>query len=244
LGRKSWAVFLGNRLDAIPAGEGKLKYVHIPTYGRYKIDFFNRICYSSATSPSPSASDVKEVATHAVDMRTRRFVHQSSDKPEIQWRSVFRPAADGNKNDADENMRERAAAHNTPVVLSRVDITPELRSQFLSLFIDSFLPDPGDGVDRGNVIHSLPSVLGHSQLLDNAITCLCTVFIGITNRDLCLWHDAMSLYCETLRTMLGSIKNSSKRPTDDILYTAVVLGYYEVSHLLTFSNLYLTDNLS
>lgn len=112
---------------------------------------------------------------------------------------------------------------------SALDTTVQ-RAQFLSTFIDSFLPAREDGVDRGNIIDSLPSLLGQSQLLDNAITALCTIFVGVKNDDGCLQQAAMRLYSCTLKDMLCAIRRVSK-PTDDILYTTVVLGYYEVSYL-------------
>jgi hypothetical protein len=139
-----------------------------------------------------------------------------------QWHSVWHPVADDNTVYKDFFQ---AAADKTTLT-SGLDTSLELRSQFLSFFIDSFLPAPEDGVDRGNIIDSLPSLLGQSQLLDNAITALCSVFVGVTYGDHGLKQDAMRLYSYTLKDMLHALK-----PTDDLLYTTVVLGYYEASHL-------------
>jgi hypothetical protein len=64
---------------------------------------------------------------------------------------------------------------------------------------------------------------------DNAITALCSIYVGVTHEDYTLKQDAMRLYSYTLKNMLDSIKHKLK-PTDDVLYTTVVLGYYEASH--------------
>lgn len=106
-------------------------------------------------------------------------------------------------------------------------MTPETRSQFLSFFIDAFLPAAHDGVDRGNIIDSLPSLLGQSQVLDNSVAALCALFIGVTYKNHTLKQDAMRLYSDTLKGLLRSIKKVAI-PPDDVLYATVVLGYYEV----------------
>jgi hypothetical protein len=85
--------------------------------------------------------------------RERRFIHTSSLARQDQWQSVWRPVTDDKK----------AARRIT--LTSGLGTRVELQSQFLSFFIDSFLPAPVDGVDWGNIIDSLPSVLGQSQLL-------------------------------------------------------------------------------
>ena len=117
---------------------------------------------------------------------------------------------------------------NAPVSPSSPDMTPEVRSQFLSFFVDAFLPAPSHGLDRGNIIDLLPSMLGQSPVLDNAITALCSLFIGKTYKDEALKQDALRLYTITLQGLLRSIQKVAV-PPDDTLYATVVLGYYEVS---------------
>lgn len=180
--------------------------------------------------------------------RERHFIHVSSNSPQTRWHTLWQPGKQSlstttcTRRLRSKTLEQEPEPEQPPddtsssppeeaqLLVPEVEqpsSTVPLRSQFLSHFIDVFLPSPNETVDRGNIISALPSLLGESKLLDDAITAVSTIFLGITNHDLRLKQDAMRLYSSTLQGMLRAILRSSK-PSDDLLHTSVVLGYYEV----------------
>lgn len=113
--------------------------------------------------------------------------------------------------------------------MPRFNTRPEIRSQFLSSFIDSYLP-PKDYLKNGkntNMFLLLPSLMGSSPLLDKAIASLSSAFLAKQNSDDRLLQYSMKLYSSAMENLQGKIR-LGKNLGKDLLYTTMVFQVYEV----------------
>lgn len=111
----------------------------------------------------------------------------------------------------------------------RPNVNPELRSQLLSSFIESYLPmkpQLHDSTGR-NFLAALPELAQGSVILEKAGICLASVFLAKQNQDDRLLQYSSKLYGNTLRSVHGKI-TSGANLGQDILNTTVVLQLYEV----------------
>jgi hypothetical protein len=109
------------------------------------------------------------------------------------------------------------------------NMAPEAQSQFLSFFIDSFVPSSAAQatIVRGNLINKLPALIGRSSLLDQAIMSFCSVYVGNQNRNEDVQRYGSRIYSETVQKLRSTI-NNAKNPDEDMLFATVALQMYEV----------------
>lgn len=130
-----------------------------------------------------------------------------------------------------------ASGHNGPLNINlntinsrsvpRFDARPEIRSQLLSSFIDTYLP-PTQYLPNANLFQMLPGLVGGSPLLDKAIASLSSAFIATQNKDDQLLRYSTKLYSNTMENLQGKIK-MGKSLGKDLLYTTMIFQVYEVS---------------
>lgn len=109
------------------------------------------------------------------------------------------------------------------------DARPEIRSQLLSSFVDSFLP-PAQYLQTGrnkNLYEHLPDMAGGSPLLDKAITSLSSAFVAKHHRDDRLLQYSTRLYSQAMAILQGKIR-MGRGFSKDLLYTTVIFQVYEV----------------
>lgn len=111
----------------------------------------------------------------------------------------------------------------------RFDARPEIRSQFLSSFIDGYLP-PGQYLQNGtnmNLFQTLPGLIGNSPLLDKAIASLSSAFLAKQNQDDRLLQYSTKLYSSAMENLQGKIR-LGRSLGKDLLYTTIIFQVYEV----------------
>lgn len=113
--------------------------------------------------------------------------------------------------------------------MPRFDARPEIRSQFLSSFIDGYLP-PGQYLQNGtnmNLFQTLPGLIGNSPLLDKAIASLSSAFLAKQNQDDRLLQYSTKLYSSAMENLQGKIR-LGRSLGKDLLYTTIIFQVYEV----------------
>ena len=111
----------------------------------------------------------------------------------------------------------------------RPNVNPELRSQLITNFLETYSPGRPylqDGTGR-NLLQTLPDITGDSVILEKAGICLAAGFLASQNQDDRLLQYSSKLYGNTLRTLHGKITSGAKL-SQDMLYTTVLLQIYEV----------------
>lgn len=126
--------------------------------------------------------------------------------------------------------------HNGPVNINlniinggsipRFDARPEIRSQLLSSFVDTYLPT-SQLLPNANLFKTLPGLVGGSPLLDKAIASLSSAFVATQNQDDRLLQYSTKLYSNAMETLQGKIK-MGKSLGKDLLYTTIIFQVYEV----------------
>ncbi|KAL5339080.1 hypothetical protein BJX70DRAFT_178119 [Aspergillus crustosus] len=115
--------------------------------------------------------------------------------------------------------------------ISRMNVKPELRSQLLTTFIDSYIPQREylHDIAAQNLLHTLPDLTGAggSAILERAAICLSTGYLAKQNQDERLLQYSNMLYGNTLIALNSRITSGAKLG-QDILYTTVVLQNYEL----------------
>jgi hypothetical protein len=159
--------------------------------------------------------------------RERLFIHKSSTAVNESWKTTLVPRV----------KKDPAAEISTPTPSPTRDfsVSPEIQSQFLSFFIDSFVPSLMEHavVVKGNFMRKLPARIGRSSLLDQAVMGLCAVFIGNQNQDENVQRYGSKVYAETVQKLRNTI-NNAKNPDEDMLFATVALQMYEVSYSHSF----------
>ena len=119
--------------------------------------------------------------------------------------------------------------NNGATSVPRFDTRPEIRTQFLSSFIDNYLPPQHFMKDGSNLnmFQSLPSLMGNSPLLDKAIASLSSAFLAKQNNDDRLLQYSIRLYSSAMENLQGKIKQG-KSLGKDLLYTTMIFQVYEV----------------
>ncbi|KAI9371509.1 hypothetical protein BJX61DRAFT_21651 [Aspergillus egyptiacus] len=127
-------------------------------------------------------------------------------------------------------ISERASVDGMEIV-PRQNLNPELRTQLIATFIESYLPSsPYLPNSTGlNVIQSIPELTGVSTMLEKAVISFSAVHLAKQNHDDRLLHYSSKLYGITLRTLNSRLRVGSKLD-QDILYTTVILQFYEMIH--------------
>lgn len=110
--------------------------------------------------------------------------------------------------------------------IPRFDARPEIRSQLLSSFVDTYLPT-SQLLPNANLFKMLPGLVGGSPLLDKAIVSLSSAFVATQNQDDRLLQYSTKLYSNALETLQGKIK-MGKSLGKDLLYTTIIFQVYEV----------------
>ncbi|KAL4953746.1 hypothetical protein BDW69DRAFT_151523 [Aspergillus filifer] len=111
----------------------------------------------------------------------------------------------------------------------RPNVNPELRSQLLTTFLETYSPGRPylqDGTGR-NLLQTLPDIIGDSLILEKAGICLAAGFLASQNQDDRLLQYSSKLYGNTLRTLHGKITSGAKL-SQNMLYTTVLLQIYEL----------------
>lgn len=113
--------------------------------------------------------------------------------------------------------------------MPRFDARPEIRSQFLSSFIDGYLP-PGQYLQNGtnmNMFQTLPGLIGNSPLLDKAIASLSSAFLAKQNQDDQLLQYSTKLYSSAMENLQRKIR-LGRSLGKDLMYTTIIFQVYEV----------------
>lgn len=109
----------------------------------------------------------------------------------------------------------------------RFNARPEMRSQLLASFINSFLPPAHLLRTRKNLYETLPDLVGGSPLLDKAIISLSSAFVAKNNCNDQLLQYSTKLYSQAMKILHGKIR-MGKGFGKDLLYTTIIFQVYEV----------------
>ncbi|KAL4806868.1 hypothetical protein BDV18DRAFT_120753 [Aspergillus unguis] len=189
------------------------------------------IPYTSGGCGTCRRRKVKCDETKPECLRCTKYGHQCTgyDKKRLSGQGRTATAA--------EKASKLAPAPNVALVkasmvsVPRPNVNPELRSQLLSTFIESYLPlrqNLHDSSGR-SFLATLPELSQGSAILEKAGICLASVFLAKLNQDDRLLQYSSRLYGNTLRNVHGKI-TSGATFGQDILYTTVVLQLYELIH--------------
>lgn len=129
--------------------------------------------------------------------------------------------------------------------ISRFDVNPETRIQFVANFVDCFEPS---AVIRDGKYHTFthlqdtfPGFVGSSPVLDKAVTALSAAFLAKTKQNNDLLTYSTRLYGQILQTVHSRI-HSGRKCGQDLLFATVIFQIYEVCPMAMFKHYMLTYN--
>ncbi|KAL4918268.1 hypothetical protein BDW62DRAFT_210555 [Aspergillus aurantiobrunneus] len=187
------------------------------------------IPYTSGGCGTCRRRKVKRDETKPECLRCTKYGHQCTgyDRKRILVHGRTGTAVEkAGKLASDSNLVLFGAAK---IDVPRLNANPELRSQLLTTFIESYLPPRSylrDSTGR-NLLQTLPDITGCNVILEKAGICLATVYLATQNRDNRLLQYSSNFYGNTLRNPHGRITSGTKLGPD-ILYTTVLLQIYEL----------------
>lgn len=111
--------------------------------------------------------------------------------------------------------------------LPRFNARPEVRSQLLASFINSFLRPAQLLKTNKSLIETLPDLVGGSPLLDKAVISLSSAFVAKNNRDDRLLQYSTKLYSQAMKILHSKIM-MGKGLGKDLLYTTIIFQVYEL----------------
>jgi ankyrin repeat protein len=109
----------------------------------------------------------------------------------------------------------------------------QIRTQFLALFLGSYIPRNSAQklFTRETVLswyEDLPHSLGHSNILDAAISTLSLVFLGRMHHDGCLLKESNTLCDFVLRQIRNLRPVKGSRTSKDLISLSMVMALYKV----------------
>ncbi|KAL4928564.1 Zn(II)2Cys6 transcription factor domain-containing protein [Aspergillus undulatus] len=187
------------------------------------------IPYTSGGCGTCRRRKVKCDETRPECLRCTNYGHQCTGYDKKRVFVIGRPGATARKNAKlvpDSNL---ALIKAPEIDALRPNVNPELRSQLLTTFIESYAPGRPylqDSTGR-NLLQTLPEIVRGSLILEKAGICLAAGFLASQNQDDRLLQYSSKLYGNTLRTLHGKI-TSGANLGQDMLYTTVLLQIYEL----------------
>lgn len=156
--------------------------------------------------------------------RQRVFIHKSASTVKDSQKVIQRPK--------EKEIAQRSAgtlvAINPVQQVPRFNARPEVRSQLLASFINSFLP-PAQFLKTNKILYeTLPDLVGGSPLLDKTVISLSSAFVAKNNCDDRLLQYSTKLYGQAMELLHGKIMKG-KGLGKDLLYTTIIFQVYEVS---------------
>jgi len=152
------------------------------------------------------------------------FIHKSASTAKDSQKVVQRPK--------EKEIAQRSAGAivvtNPIQQLPRFNARPEVRSQLLASFINSFLPPAQFLKTHKSLYETLPDLVGGSPLLDRAVISLSSAFVVKNNRDDRLLQYSTKLYSQAMKLLHSKIM-MGKGLGKDLLYTTIIFQVYEVS---------------
>ncbi|KAL3472889.1 hypothetical protein BJX99DRAFT_206543 [Aspergillus californicus] len=186
------------------------------------------IPYTSAGCNTCRRRKVKCDETKPECLRCTRYGHQCTGY-DRKRRFVRGHAGTAVENIQTLSPNSDSSVGSLDIIIPRPNVRPELRSQLLATFIESYLPPKHylqDSTGR-NLLQTLPDLTGASVVLEKAIISLSAVFLAKQNDDDRLLQYSTRLYGITLRALNGMITSGAKLGKY-VLYTTVILQIYEL----------------
>jgi hypothetical protein len=83
--------------------------------------------------------------------------------------------------------------------------------------------------DLGTFFSYIPSRLGHSRVLDDAVQCICTAYSALLKSDGSMGGQDRHEYYQALRSLRLACLDKEEVLTSNVLCAAVLLSWYEVN---------------
>lgn len=110
-------------------------------------------------------------------------------------------------------------------------MSAEVRTQLYSTFMESFFAPYKNTNGKDDSLYFLlahfPNLAGESELFDQSVIALASVFLGKKAGDELLARRGLEIYSSALNVMTRALRQKAP-PTSHMLYATIILHTYEV----------------